>query len=188
MNDSLAATARGTPMECPPPSTRDTVGLRIPEIISAMARPASMSPPMVLSRMSRPSASSLSSTAVSRGRTCSYLVVLAPERSSWWPSMVPTMVRVWMVPSFVLTVLEPRSTMSCRSWSCSSFSPFSAGLVSSVMEKPPFAVAFPQKGVSIRYSGSRTMRISPLSASSTSPVWRKPSFSYSSRAGSSPST
>ncbi len=37
MKDSFAATASGTPMECPPPSTRDTVGLRIPAIISAMA-------------------------------------------------------------------------------------------------------------------------------------------------------
>ena len=82
MNDCRAATASGTPMECPPPSTSDTVGLRIPEISSAMARPASMSPPMVLSRISRPSTSSLSSTAVSSGRTCSYFVVLLPAGAS----------------------------------------------------------------------------------------------------------
>ena len=99
INDRLADTARGTPMECPPPSTRDTVGFDMLAISSAMPSPASMSPPMVFRRMSRPSTSSLSSTAVSRGSTCSYLVVLLPAGASWCPSIWPTMVRVWMVPS-----------------------------------------------------------------------------------------
>ena len=44
--------------------------------IRAMASPASMSPPTVFRSSSRPSMSSLSSTAASRGMTCSYLVVL----------------------------------------------------------------------------------------------------------------
>ena len=71
----LADTARGMPMECPPPRTKETVGFFIPAIISAMASPASMSPPTVLRRIKRPSMSSLSSMVASRGRTCSYLVV-----------------------------------------------------------------------------------------------------------------
>ena len=72
----LAETASGMPMECPPPSTSDTEGFRIPAISSAMASPASMSPPTVLSRSSRPSMSSLSSIVASSGSTCSYFVVL----------------------------------------------------------------------------------------------------------------
>ena len=77
MKDFLAHTARGMPMEWPPPSTNDTEGFFIPAIISAMARPASMSPPTVLSRSSSPSISSLSSIPASNGRTCSYFVVFA---------------------------------------------------------------------------------------------------------------
>ena len=76
IKDLLADTARGTPMECPPPSTRETVGLDMEAISSAIPRPASMSPPTVLSSTSRPSTSSLSSMAASRGMTCSYLVLL----------------------------------------------------------------------------------------------------------------
>ena len=76
MKDRLADTARGTPMECPPPSTRDTVGLDILAMSSAMPSPASMSPPTVFSSTSRPSTSSLSSTRARRGMTCSYLVLL----------------------------------------------------------------------------------------------------------------
>ena len=47
MNDVCADTASGTPMECPPPSTRETVGFFMPEMSSAMASPASISPPTV---------------------------------------------------------------------------------------------------------------------------------------------
>ena len=72
----FAETASGMPMEWPPPSTSDTVGFFIPAIISEMAKPASMSPPTVLSKISRPSISSLSSMDASSGSTCSYLVVL----------------------------------------------------------------------------------------------------------------
>ena len=58
MNVSRPDTARGIPMECPPPSTRVTVGFVIPATISAMASPASMSPPTVFSSSSTPSTSS----------------------------------------------------------------------------------------------------------------------------------
>ena len=61
MKERRAETASGTPMECPPPRTRDTVGLVMLATISAMASPASTSPPMVLRTMSMPSISSLSS-------------------------------------------------------------------------------------------------------------------------------
>ena len=70
-----AATASGTPMECPPPSTSEAVGFRMPAIISAMASPASTSPPAVLSRISRAVISGDSSTAAMVGRMCSYFVV-----------------------------------------------------------------------------------------------------------------
>ena len=59
----LAATARGTPMEWPPPSTTEAVGFDMPEISSAMARPASISPPTVFKSTKRASTSSASSTA-----------------------------------------------------------------------------------------------------------------------------
>ena len=111
----LAATARGTPMEWPPPKTRDTVGLLIPAISSAMASPASTSPPWVFSRMSRPSMSSDSSMAASCGITCSYFVLLASAGRSWWPSICPTMVRQWMVPRPDRTVVEPMSSI-CSFW------------------------------------------------------------------------
>ena len=75
MRQRLHDTASGMPMECPPPSTSETVGFFIPAISSAMASPASTSPPTVLSRSSSPSMSSLSSTAASSGITCSYFVV-----------------------------------------------------------------------------------------------------------------
>ena len=71
-----AATASGTPIECPPPSTSDTVGFFIPAIISAMPSPASTSPPTVFRSISSPFISSDSSTAASSGMTCSYFVVL----------------------------------------------------------------------------------------------------------------
>ena len=76
MNECFAATASGTPMECPPPRTSDTVGLRIPATSSAMARPASTSPPTVFKIMSRPSMFGSSSTETICGITCSYFVVL----------------------------------------------------------------------------------------------------------------
>ena len=54
---TLPATASGMPMEWPPPNTSVTVGLVMPAIISAMASPASTSPPMVCSSTNRPSTS-----------------------------------------------------------------------------------------------------------------------------------
>ena len=94
MKDFFVHTARGMPMEWPPPRTSDTVGFFMPAIISAMARPASMSPPTVFRRSNRPSNSSLSSIPASRGRICSYFVVLQVSGSTWCPSTWPMMVRV----------------------------------------------------------------------------------------------
>ena len=79
----FAATASGTPIECPPPRTREAVGFFMPAISSAMASPASTSPPMVLSRISRPSISGDSSTAAIRGSTCSYFVLFVSSGRSW---------------------------------------------------------------------------------------------------------
>lgn len=85
--------ASGTPIECPPPSTRDTVGFFIPDIISAMASPASTSPPMVFRSISSASISGVSSIAAMSGSTCSYFVVFTSSGCNWCPSICPTMVR-----------------------------------------------------------------------------------------------
>jgi len=61
----LQLTAMGTPMEWLPPRTRDTVGLLNDASISAMASPASTSPPIVFNSTSTPPISSLSSIAAS---------------------------------------------------------------------------------------------------------------------------
>ena len=50
-------------MLCPPPSTKDTVGFDILAIISAIANPASTSPPTVFKISNKPSISGLSSIA-----------------------------------------------------------------------------------------------------------------------------
>ena len=42
INECLAETANGTPMECPPPSTNETVGFFIPAINSAKAKMANL--------------------------------------------------------------------------------------------------------------------------------------------------
>ena len=76
MNDCRALQASGTPIECPPPSTSETVGFFIPEISSAMASPASTSPPTVFRIIISPSMEGSCSMATSWGMTCSYLVVL----------------------------------------------------------------------------------------------------------------
>ena len=76
MNECFAATASGTPIEWPPPNTSETVGFFMPATSSAMASPASTSPPTVLSSIRRPSISGSSSTATICGITCSYFVVL----------------------------------------------------------------------------------------------------------------
>lgn len=76
MNEYVVETAIGTPMEWPPPSTRETDGLERLAIISAMARPASTSPPTVFRITSSPSISGFCSTATNCGMMCSYLVVL----------------------------------------------------------------------------------------------------------------
>ena len=61
IKERFAHTARGTPMLCPPPRTKDTVGFFILEIISDIASPASTSPPTVLRIISIPSIFSFSS-------------------------------------------------------------------------------------------------------------------------------
>ena len=76
IKECFAATAIGTPMECPPPSTSVTVGFVNEEIISAMARPASTSPPTVFSTIIMPSILEFCSAATSCGIRCSYFVVL----------------------------------------------------------------------------------------------------------------
>ena len=106
-----AATARGTPMEWLPPRTMETVGLVMPAMSSAMARPASTSPPTVFSRNSTPSTSSLSSSLARSGSTCSYFVVLAPLAAVLWPSIWPMMVRQYTAPWGVFVRAEPKSTI-----------------------------------------------------------------------------
>ncbi len=116
--------AIGTPMEWLPPSTSDTVGLLKEAIISAMASPASTSPPMVLSRIRSPSTSQLSSIAASSGKICSYFVVLeVPFRLSC-PSTSPIMVMRWILCflSFLSSVTWP--VFSIRSSLCFSSSVF----------------------------------------------------------------
>ena len=83
MKDFFADTARGTPMEWLPPSTSETVGLDMEAITSEMASPASTSPPPLFSKIRRPSISPLPSIMASRGRTCSYFVLLLVGGSSW---------------------------------------------------------------------------------------------------------
>lgn len=116
----------------PPPSTSVTVGFVIPAMSSAMASPASMSPPTVLSRSSTPSTSSDCSSPASSGRTCSYFVVFVPCGAAQWPSIWPMMVRQWIVPRLLRTTVEPMSTSSCfgASAGCSS-APVFVGFVSS---------------------------------------------------------
>ena len=74
---------------------------------SAIARPASTSPPTVLSRMSRPSMLGDCSMAASWGMMCSYLVVLVEEFCAVWPSICPTMVMMCTVARAVRSVMEP---------------------------------------------------------------------------------
>ena len=71
----FAATASGTPIECPPPRMSDTVGFFMPAMSSAMPSPASTSPPTVFRSIKSPFISSDSSTAARSGITCSYFVV-----------------------------------------------------------------------------------------------------------------
>ena len=83
-------------MEWLPPSTRETVGLLKEAIISAMASPASTSPPSVLSRIRIPSVSSSSSAWASFGRRCSYLVAFVLPDTASCPSISPMIVRSWI--------------------------------------------------------------------------------------------
>ena len=106
---TIGATASGTPMECPPPSTSETVGFFIPEMSSAMASPASTSPPTVLSRNKTPSMSSLSSKYASSGSTCSYFVAFCVFGSCMCPSICPAIVRQWMAARLFLMTTEPKS-------------------------------------------------------------------------------
>ena len=134
----FAATASGTPMEWLPPRTMETVGLVMPAISSAMARPASTSPPTVLSKNRTPSMSSDASSFANSGSMCSYLVVLVLGPASVWPSICPTMLSTNTDAPLDRTMDEPVSRMF---WvACSdplSFSPASPevmGLVDSVIK------------------------------------------------------
>ena len=85
-------------MEWLPPSTRDTVGMLNDAIISAMARPASTSPPEVFNSTSRPAMFRSSSIEASIGSTWSYLVVLLVPGAFSWPSTSPMMDSRWIFP------------------------------------------------------------------------------------------
>ena len=76
IKECFALTASGTPIECPPPTTIDTVGVFIDDMSSAMASPASTSPPTVFMMMIRPSMVLSCSIATRAGMICSYFVVL----------------------------------------------------------------------------------------------------------------
>lgn len=111
MKEYLPATAMGTPMLCPPPSTSETTGLDMEAIISAMARPASTSPPTVLRMTSSPSTWGLCSAATSCGMRCSYLVVLFCGGSARWPSTWPMIESTWMFCGGWGTEAVPRASM-----------------------------------------------------------------------------
>ena len=130
----------GTPMECPPPSTRDTVGILREAIISAMASPASTSPPTVLRRTRRPSISSSSSTRASFGSTCSYFVVLLWEGADSWPSTSPMIVRssTLRFPSFFSRTTCPISRIWSFFWSSLSRRCFSSSFLVPDIKIPPF--------------------------------------------------
>ncbi|MNP42121.1 hypothetical protein D3C76_1358630 [compost metagenome] len=80
-------------MLCPPPITTVTVGFEREAIISAIARPASTSPPTVLRIIMSPSIRGFCSAATSWGIKCSYFVVLFCGGSTKCPSICPIMVR-----------------------------------------------------------------------------------------------
>ena len=125
----------GTPMEWPPPSTRDTVGTLKEAIISAMARPASTSPPTVLSKTRSPSTDLSSSIMASFGKTCSYLVVLLWDGADSCPSTSPMIVRsstLYLLEfSFKITCPISRICLfCCSSFSTDSFFSLSASLSS----------------------------------------------------------
>ena len=86
-------------------------------IISAMARPASTSPPMVFKRTRMPSMSQLSSAMANCGRTCSYLVVLTFPGDCSWPSTSPIMDNRKMrcLPALAFKTTCPYSRI-CSSW------------------------------------------------------------------------
>ncbi|MNI83891.1 hypothetical protein D3C73_1407460 [compost metagenome] len=65
MKEKSEATAIGTPILWPPPITTVTVGLDKEAIISAIASPASTSPPTVLSIIKSPSIRGFCSAATS---------------------------------------------------------------------------------------------------------------------------
>ena len=124
---------------------------------SAMASPASTSPPTVLSRNSTPSISSLSSRYARSGSTCSYLVAFCVFGSSICPSICPAMVRQWMAARLFLMTTEPKSMtgwMGGRSGSCPFFSSSCDGFVSLLMAKSSrksFPVGFAERPKSIPF-------------------------------------
>ncbi len=145
INEYLVDTAIGTPILCPPPNINDTVGFDMLEIISAIARPASTSPPTVFSTSSSPSMFGSSSIATSCGITCSYFVVLFCGGNTRCPSIWPIIVRQCMFLPFSCTVTVPISfILLILSFSLSGFLS-SAWLTKNTFDskrKPPCTLSF----------------------------------------------
>ena len=82
INERSALTASGTPIEWPPPSTIDAVGLDKPAMTSEIASPASTSPPRVFMSSSIASTFSSSSSATRAGiiEKIDSIVATAPRK------------------------------------------------------------------------------------------------------------
>ena len=94
-----------------PPITIDTVGFDKEFIISAIAKPASTSPPTVFNTINTPFTFSFLSIEINWGITCSYFVALAWAGRTWWPSICPIIGRTW-IDSSSLSFVVPNSLIS----------------------------------------------------------------------------
>ena len=112
-------TASGTPIECPPPSTIETDGFDIPAIISAIASPASTSPPTVFSTTISPSTVLSCSIAASAGIRC---------------SICPIIDRQCMLCGALIVAIIPLSIIC---WFCSSVNGASFLFSSHMLNFPP---------------------------------------------------
>ena len=127
-------TASGTPIECPPPSTIETDGFDIPAIISAIASPASTSPPTVFSTTISPSTVLSCSIAASAGIRCSYFVVLVWGGRRKCPSICPIIDRQCMLCGALTVAIIPLSIIC---WFCSSVNGASFLFSSHMLNFPP---------------------------------------------------
>ena len=100
------------------PKTSETVGLLIPAIISAIANPASTSPPTVFKSTISPSISGFSSIAYKlRAERCSYFVVLFCGGNTICPSPEPIIFRQCILPLGFFVSTLPKSSIFRRSCS-----------------------------------------------------------------------